>query len=119
MKETVKDMMRRIHDRIENEMPEEGFFEPLAEGFDNPDARLVADRYWLRVAQAPKGIEGHGYKRGLYFHASKDGDMHASVHILMSIGNKEKLLEELQSDALLDALLEQTGNLSYHMTDLC
>lgn len=118
MKELLKQMMCRMHDRMGAEMPEEGGFEPLIESIDNPDPKLLASRYWLKAEQAPRGVEDYERKRGLYFHANKRGNTDVGVHIIMRTGEKRKLMADLRSDTLLDDLLEQSGNLSYHMTDL-
>ena len=122
MEELIKDMFAREAERIAKEMPEEGGFEPICEGFDNPDEELVAKRFWLEAYPAPKGLENWEVRRGLALHASKivcNGE-ECAVHVLLLSVTKEKMLKALQTNdaELLKECMYQTKNLSYHLIDL-
>lgn len=115
MEQMIRDLMKRMYATAEAGVPECGDFAPVSEGFSISAPRLVADRYWLQAEAAPKGIEDHEHLRGLFFHAAHGED---SVHILLVVGNRQRLLDSLQSEELFSKLMYQTDNLSYHLIGL-
>lgn len=122
MEELFKELFARVADRITKEVPVEGRFERICEGFENPDKRMVAERFWLEVYPSPKGLENYERLRSLALHAGKK-DLHGEnrgVHILIHYDTKENLLTKLRSNDpdLLKECLEQTENLSYHLIGL-
>lgn len=117
MEELVKSMMAEMRGLVEAYVPEEGEYEDVSAGFENPDNQLVVDRFWLSTKEIPKGIEKSDIMRGIWFFAQKRNS-EATVRILLMFGTKQKLLNDLQSPEMAEKILDQTRNLSYHLIDL-
>lgn len=122
MEELIREAFDREAERIEAEMPETGPFDPICEGFDNPDATLVAKRFWLDAQPAPRGLEHYEALRDIRMHAGKPGSggEEVSVSVLLCYDTKQKLLRLLREydPELISECLYETRNLSYHLIDL-
>ncbi len=117
MKEIIADTLNRA----EREVAEYGSFTFSIKKFKNPNEKLVADKFWIEIEQAPKGIEDYQKLRGVYFHAQKKGfdvEEGPSVHILLETGTKKEILEKIKNETFLEKLIKQADNLSYHLIDL-
>ena len=117
MKELIEEKVRQMYDKVMTLVPEGGVFEEVRVTFDVPDKRLVADRYWLRVFNPPKGVENWENMRALSFGADKDKS-DTNVSVLMAHGTKQDILAKLQETGLIDWLVKEVPDLSYHLEDL-
>lgn len=116
-KELIEKIVRRVHDLVAESVPDEGEFEEVRVNFEVHDKNLVADRFWLRVFNPPKGAKNWETKRALSIGADKDKS-DTSVSMLLESGSKEDILEKLKDPALIKRLIEEIPDLSYHLEDL-
>lgn len=117
MEQLIQDMIERMCQIIETSVPEDGDFEPLREGFDNPDKDLVVNRFWLEVMQPPEGIQNRAWVRGLKFKGDRP-EYGVVGEILLVADTKEVLLQKMRNPAFLQELLELTKKISYNLRGL-
>ncbi|MBR6126686.1 hypothetical protein IKQ21_03285 [bacterium] len=118
MEELIKKMISNLLER-EREIAEYGEFGNkgmIFEQFSNPDKNLAVDKFWLEIAQAPKGAENYQTKRTLKFVASKLGAPEAEI--LIESGTKADILAKLKDQNLPEKLKSYTEKLSYNLRDL-
>ena len=117
METHIRAMVARLHERVEKEIPEWDDFEAIEEGFENPDPRLVVQRFWLEAMQPPKGVKDRAWLRGLKWKASRRGSG-GEIEILVKAGKKAELLQTLQEESFVQRLVQETHSLSYNLEDL-
>ena len=72
MEKLIKEIVEDALCRAEREVAEYGSFTFSEKKFINPDENSVANKFWLGIEQAPKGVENYQTKRGLKFYAQKN-----------------------------------------------
>lgn len=113
----AEECIKKTYSLVVERVPDEGLFDEVRVSFVVNDPNLVADRYWLRVFNPPKGGKNWETKRGLSFGADKDG-ADTFVSVLLESGTKQDILEYLEKPELIDRLVAEIPNLSYHLEDL-
>ena len=113
----IKEKVKQMDDMVVKSVPENGMFDEIRVTFEVHDKGLVADRYWLRVFQPPKGGESWEKERALSFGADKDYS-DTDISVLLALGTKQDVLNKLQDPALIDRLIKEVPELSYHLEDL-
>lgn len=117
----MKEIIAETLSRAEREVAEYGSFTFSIKKFENTDKKLLANKFWIEIEQAPKGVENYQKLRGVYFHAQKKGigtDEGPAVNVLLATGTKKEILEKINSDEFLQKLIKQADNLSDHLIDL-
>jgi len=117
MEKLIKTALEDLLKRAEREVPEYGSFKNVSEKFKNTDKNLVADEFKIEIFQPPKGVENYETKRALRFSATKPGS-DSSMAVLIEDGTKDDIIAKLKDGKLLERLLKETKNLSYHLEDL-
>lgn len=91
------EMLDKVTERAEREVPEYGSFAPVYESFKNTNKELPIDRYQLKVLKMPKDVVDNEKKR--YIEAAvfaPAGDYKANL--LVGSGDKNEIMEQLKSD---------------------
>ena len=116
-KKLIEMSVKKIHDMVAEYITESGESEPVRVIFKINDSNLVADRYWLEVRLPPQGIEKRLWERALFFGADKDSS-DTFVSMLLEFGTKQDILDNLNDPALIERLIKEIPDLSYHLEDL-
>lgn len=117
LRKLIKEKVKLVNDMVVESVPENGSFDEVRVTFEVHDKGLVADRYWLRVFQPPKGGDHWDTERALSFGADKDRS-DTDVSVLLALGTKQDVLNKLQDSSLIDRLIKEVPELSYHLEDL-
>ena len=116
MQELIHEMMWRMLQRVEKEVPETGDFEMVEEGFENPDPQLGVQRFWLEVAPPPEGVTGREWIRSLKLVA--DNREGAAVEMLLESGPKPTIQDALRSENIEERIVRSVDKLEYHLRGL-
>ena len=108
MEQLIRTMIHHIHELVVERLPASGDFEPLIEESYVDDNNWKATKIWLKVEQAPKGVEMYEVKRGLYLVAT---DEERQCHILLAHGTKQELLNKLTDNSFVDYLIDNAERL--------
>lgn len=95
----VDDIILRIVERIENEVPITGDFTPVLEFFTNPssDTREYVGRYGLRIYKMAKDIVPDPSKRYVEAAAYVPSGLYKADYVIAS-GTKDEILSEIKTD---------------------
>ena len=116
-KELIELSVKKIHDMVAEYITESGEAEPVRVIFKINDSNLVADRYWLEVRLPPQGIEKRLWERPLFFGADKDS-CDTFVSMLLEFGTRQDILDNLKDPALIERVIREVPDMSYHLEDL-
>ena len=95
----VDDIILRLVERVENEVPDTGDFDPVLEFFTNPssDTREYVGRYGLRVYKMAKDVVPDPSKRYVEAAAYVPSGMYKADYVVAS-GTKEEILSVIRTD---------------------
>ncbi len=115
IKQHIKAMSKKLHAKAERAVPEYGDFSIVYEEFQNPDNKLSASDFLLKIykpknAENPKTryLEAVAYKLPTPFKAES----------LLLEGNKAEILKKLQDEKFLDELNDTFIRLSKNLEDV-
>ena len=118
MEELIKKAVANLLEKAKSDaVPPYGSFGKVSEKFKNTDKSLVVDEFILEIFQPPKGVKNQEIRRGLRLGASKPG-RDPSMFVLIEDGTKDDIIAKLKDEKLIERLLKETKNLSYHLEDL-
>ncbi len=111
--DNVYELIDKITNRAEREVPEYGDFAPVYEEFKNINTKLPVSKYQLKVLKMPK--EDVPDEKQRFIQAAvyaPAGDYNANI--LLAAGHKDKILNELKSDKF----PEKLNNAFINLVDL-
>lgn len=117
MEELIKQTVAELLRRVETEMPETGSFEMIDVGFDNPDKRMVTERFWFSVLALPKTFKDSDTVREMRMRARRR-ESGRVVSLLAELCPKQELMAKLRDPKLVAQAMEDAKLLDYHLIDL-
>ncbi len=112
LKDSLKQTVETMKNRVEKEIPDKGYFRDFAEDFANPDKNIYAKAISLSV-QKDINNEGKAYLGVNILHPSMT--LNASSNI--AYGTRNELLKELNDSNIINKLEANIKNLSEKMKD--
>lgn len=114
----VEDVVWRVVDRVETEVPDVGNFDPVFEFFTNPSLKTKDDvgKYGLRVYKMRKDIVPDPSKRYVEA-AAYDPSGSYKADMVVASGTKSEVLETMRKDEFLEKLFHAYSNLTELLHD--
>ncbi|GEM_PF-1598049 len=115
----VDEMIAKVFDRTEREVPEYGAFSDVAEYMPNldPETKTLAGKYGLRIYKMPKSVVEDPKQRYIEAAAYRPaGDYKADV--IVGSGHKDEILKILNSDEFPEKLNRTYGELLETLEDV-
>lgn len=112
LKDSLKQTVETMKNRVEKEIPDKGYFRDFAEDFANPDKNIYAKAISLSV-QKDINNEGKAYLGVNILHPSMV--LNASSNI--AYGTRKELLKELNDSNIINKLEANIKNLSEKMKE--
>lgn len=104
LEDKIIDMIKKVSNRSEREVPEYGDFKPVVESINVNNPKYYADKFTLKVFKMPQIDEPDPKER--YIQVSLNANKNEDVDMLVKAGYKDEIINELKSKEFVNKMFK-------------